>query len=207
MTPEEQAAADAATKATADAAAKATADAAAKATADAQTKALADARALVDANQPKAPDAYTAFTKPAGELVDDADLVAWSAVAKQRGWTQAQAQAQLEAHAESLATQAETYLTATKAHTEVGGAHLEMAQLHARQALDKFLPDTTPEGQALRAGLNKTGFGNWTPLVLLLSRIGKAMAEDGGAGKGGGGGGGGSAKTIAQTLYGDSPKT
>jgi hypothetical protein len=44
--------------------------------------------------------------------------------------------------------------------------------------LDRFLPATLPEGQTLRSQLNKSGYSNYAPLVLLLARIGKAMSED-----------------------------
>ena len=45
--------------------------------------------------------------------------------------------------------------------------------------LDTFLPADSPEGKTLRTVFDKTGYGNWTPLILLLARIGKANGEDG----------------------------
>jgi hypothetical protein len=46
------------------------------------------------------------------------------------------------------------------------------------RALDRFLPASEPLGARLRTELTKTGKQHDPAVVLLLSRIGKAMRED-----------------------------
>ena len=118
------------------------------------------------------------LTLPEGGRLDQSDLDEFVAMAKDKGLTSEQAQAVLTEHAQALAAQADRFLTETKSHPEIGGAHLEAAQKLANAALERFLPATAPEGQAFRSFLTKTGYGNSPAVVLLLSRIGKAMAED-----------------------------
>ena len=110
--------------------------------------------------------------------VDQADVDAFLEIAKAEGMTPEQAQAALDKHASSMAAQGERFLTELKSHPEVGGEKLAVAQQRANAVLDKFLPPDSPEGKALRSGFNKGGYDNWTPLVLLFSRIGAAMGED-----------------------------
>jgi len=100
----------------------------------------------------------------------------------------------------SLAAQHVQFRTQLEAHPEIGGAHLEAAQQNAVRALDRFLPATSPEGQQLRTAMNKSGYGDYAPLVVLLSRIGKAMAEDRPIG-GGGGAGGVDPRPTADVLF------
>lgn len=115
---------------------------------------------------------------PQGGPLDQSDVDALAAMAKERKWTNEQAQAALtEMHAQTTA-QHTGFLSTLQAHSEVGGAHLEAAQVNATRALDHFLPATSPEGAELRSVMTKSGYGNYAPLVVLLSRIGKAMAED-----------------------------
>ncbi len=152
---------------------------------------------------PKPPDKYE-LALPDGGPLDAADLDAFTAVAKEKGWTNEQAQAALTEHAEALVAQAHRFLTETQAHTEIGGDKLAVAQQHARAVLDKFLPADSPEGQVLRSGLDKTGYGNWTPLVLLLARIGKAMAEDSPIADGARASGAKAPRDAAAVLYGSS---
>ena len=124
-----------------------------------------------------APTVY-ALTVPEGGPLDAADLDSIAVQARAKGWTNDEAQAAATEYSDALKAQSTRFLTDTQAHTEVGGERLAASQEAARTVLDKFLPADSPEGQALRSGFNKTGYGNWAPLVLLLSRIGKAMAED-----------------------------
>jgi hypothetical protein len=123
------------------------------------------------------PDKYE-LVLPDGGPLDQADVDAVAAMAKDRKWTNEQAQLALtEMHSHTVATAAR-FLETTQAHPEIGGAHLEQAQVQVTRALDRFLPATTPEGAELRMALKKSGYGNYAPLVLLLSRAGKAMGED-----------------------------
>jgi hypothetical protein len=123
------------------------------------------------------PEKYT-LTLPDGGPLDAEDLPEFEAAARAAGLTNEQAQAALATRAGELTAQSERFLTATKAHAEIGGANLEAAQQRARAVLDKYLPADSAEGKELRSAMDKTGYGNWAPLVLVLSRIGKAMAED-----------------------------
>jgi len=99
-------------------------------------------------------------------------------MAKAKGWTNEQAQAALTEMSTAIGEQHTRFRTELNAHPEVGGAALEQAQLNATRALDRFLPASTPEGAQLRTAITKSGYGNFAPLVVLLSRIGKAMGED-----------------------------
>lgn len=115
---------------------------------------------------------------PAESPLDQADITSLAAIAKAKGWSQEQASAALtEMHQHAVDTAAR-FLSTLTAHPEVGGAHLEASQLAATQVLDRFLPANTTEGAELRAALNKSGYGNYAPLVVLLARVGKAMGED-----------------------------
>jgi hypothetical protein len=126
---------------------------------------------------PVVPERYE-LTLPESGLLEASDLEPLAAMAKAKGLTNEQAQAAVNEYAQSLAAQSQTFRTALDAHPEVGGAQLAAAQTHALRALDRFLPATSAEGQQLRTALNKTGYGTYAPMVLLLARIGKAMGED-----------------------------
>jgi hypothetical protein len=124
-----------------------------------------------------APEKYT-LALPAGSVLEQSDVDAFATFARERNLTNDEAQAALAEHDAALRAQSDRFLTDLKAHAEVGGDHLAVSQQRANAVLDKFLPAESPEGKVLRAGLAKSGYGNWTPLVLLLDRIGKAMGED-----------------------------
>lgn len=128
--------------------------------------------------EPNTPPEQYELTLPDGGPLEASDLEAFAALARAKGWTNEEAQTALAEHAHALTAQSERFLTELKSHAEVGGDHLAVAQQQANTVLDRFLPAESPEGQVLRSGLHKSGYGNWTPLVLLLARIGKAMAED-----------------------------
>lgn len=123
------------------------------------------------------PESYT-LQLPDGSALDQDDVKAISDIAKAKKWTNDEAQAALTEMHEQIAAQRTRMHDALVAHPEVGGAHLEAAQANAFKALDRFLPATSPEGAEFRAAMNKSGYGDYAPLVLLLSRIGKAMSED-----------------------------
>jgi len=212
MTPEEQAAADAtaaaATKAAADTAAaeKIVADKAAADTAAVDLKARgtkgAGGAGDVKADDALPPESYT-FTVPddAKELVSADDLAYFASVAKASKWTQADAQSELQAHVDrakaAVTKQAARWMAETTGDSEVGGAQLETTQRHVKSVRDRFLPASEDDGKALRTSMNTSGYGNYRPLVRLLARIGKAMAEDSPAlGKGAGG-----ERSTEETLY------
>lgn len=183
-TAEADAAAAAATAAAATAAATAAGDGTAQAAAAAAAQATADSAAATRV----VPESYT-LTLPDGSPLDQTDVDAFAVIAKARQWTNEEAQAALADLAEQTAQQHARFREALTAHPEVGGAHLEGAQARALKALDRFLPADTAEGTELRTALTKSGYGNYAPLVLLLSRIGAAMSEDGPLNRPGVGGG------------------
>lgn len=136
--------------------------------------------ANADAQKPEgAPDAYQ-LTAPDG--MDAEELKTFETFARERKLTNEQAQAALNTLPDALASQVSRFRADAEKHPEIGGEKFEKATADAVKALDHFLPATEPEGAALRRGLNVSGYGNYAPLVLLLSRIGKAMGEDGGVG-------------------------
>jgi len=124
-----------------------------------------------------APQTYT-LTLPQNGVVDDADVATVTEMATARGWTNEQAQAALTELNASLVSQAATFRAELDTDPEIGGTKFAAAQESALRVLDKFLPVTLPEGAAFRQALNKSGYGNYMPLMKLLSRIGKAMSED-----------------------------
>src|SRR5262245_17473288 len=126
---------------------------------------------------PVAPETYT-LTLPQGGVVDASDITTVTAMAKERGWTNDQAQAALNEINTSLVSQAQAFRVELDAHPEIGGTKFAVAQESAFRVLDRFLPQSSPEGTAFRTALNKSGYGNYAPLMLLLSRIGAAMKED-----------------------------
>jgi hypothetical protein len=166
----------------------------------------ADGSAKPDGEKPKAPDTYT-LTAPDG--MDAEELKAFETFARERGLSNEQAAAALEALPDALASQVSRFRADVEKHPEVGGDKLQAAQANALKALDHFLPADTPEGKALRRGLDVSGYGNYAPLVVLLARIGKAMGEDGGVGSvKAASKTGGEKKDAATLLYGDTaPKS
>jgi hypothetical protein len=127
----------------------------------------------------KAPETY-ALKVPAGAepYLDAVALKQFEAQAKKRGLTNEQAQTVLEDHADQIAEQSTAFRTETEADPIYGGEHLVETQRLALQALDKVRPAGTPRGDALRALLNRTGYGNHLEVVALLADLGKMMAED-----------------------------
>jgi len=149
---------------------------------------------------PSPPDAYS-LVLPEG--LDASDLPALEAFAREHKMSNEQAQTLVNALPDAYGAQSQRFRTESEAHPEIGGTKLAQAQALANRALDKFLPNDSPEGVALRHGLELSGYGNFAPLVVLLSRIGKAMAEDTpptGAPSHGG------EKTVEQTLYDNTPE-
>lgn len=114
----------------------------------------------------------------AAPFIDETDLRDFEALATREQWSKDDAQGFLAEQVALRKSASDKFLADAKAHPEIGGEHLEAAQRHARSVLDRFLPVTTPDGEALRRGLTKSGFANYPPLVVLLARIGKAMGED-----------------------------
>lgn len=156
------------------------------------------------AQQSKAPEKY-ALTLPENGHLDAHDLTAIETIARQQGWTNEEAQQRVNDHAAAVAAQSAHFTEQTKADPVYGGAKLPDTLKHAGLALDKLRPAGTPRGDAFRALLDKSGYGNHPEVVSLLADLGSAMAEDKTTGAHGGGGGG-ATKDAATTLYGDGPQ-
>jgi len=154
--------------------------------------------------EPVVPPVVLSLVIPQGmeTFADAADVADFTTIATREGWSNEDAQAFLSEQVTLRKQVSDTFMAAAKAHPEIGGEHLEASQRAARTVLDRFLPATTPEGQALRLGLTKTGYANYPPLVVLLARIGKAMGEDA---PGVTLGSGGVPKTAAEKLYDKTP--
>lgn len=135
------------------------------------------------AQKPKVPDKYE-LKAPEGGYVDDDDLVRVAALAKAEGWTNEEAQAQLDRHAKSVAAQADAWLAETKADPQYGGEKLAEAQKRARAVIDRVRPDGHPRRDAFLRILDKTGYGNHIEVLSFFADLGKLAAEDTPAGGG-----------------------
>jgi hypothetical protein len=147
----------------------------------------------------KAPDTYELKVPEGGRISpDDVKLV--EQIARERGLSNDEAQAVLDDHDEQLELQSGAFLEATKADKEIGGDKLDETLTLAKSALDKIRPKGTPRGDAFRALLNRTGYGNHPEIIAFMAEIGRKMQEDR---PGTGSGGGGKAeKSTAEVLYG-----
>lgn len=150
-----------------------------------------------------APDKYELkLPDGAKDWLDKTDLTTIETIARANNWTNDQAQAALEQHADALAQQSAAFRTATEADPTYGGDNLEATQKLAKAALDRIRPAGTPRGDAFRKLLVKSGYGNNLEVVSMLADLGKLMAEDQpGAGGGGGGARSGSKVPPEKKLY------
>jgi hypothetical protein len=148
---------------------------------------------------PTPPEKYE-LKVPEGGHIDGTDLVLVEKIARTQGLSNADAQALLDDHADALAAQSARFLADTTADSMYGGAKLEQTQKLARAALDRLRPKGTPQGDALRTLLDKSGYGNHLAVISLLADIGKAMAEDSPIASVGASSGG-AAKNDAADLY------
>jgi hypothetical protein len=146
----------------------------------------------------KAPAKYT-LTLPDGGRIDAHDLATIETLARAQGWSNEDAQARVNEHAAAIEAQTAQFLVDTTADTVYGGAQLDATLKHATAALDHFRPKGTPRGDAFRALLDKSGYGNHLEVVSLLADLGRLMAEDGTAG---GSGGSGETRDAATLIYG-----
>lgn len=154
----------------------------------------------VDDGKPKPPEKY-ALTIPddAKTWITTDDLKEIEVAAREAGWTNEQAQEAVEKHADRLIDQSAAFRAATEADETYGGDHLAETQRLAQSALDKLRPAGTPQGDAFRGLLGRSGYGNKLEVVAFLADLGKLMAEDSPAHAGGGGGA--PKKDAASVLY------
>lgn len=153
-----------------------------------------------DGDTPEVPEKYALkLPKGADVWIDDKDLKTFEKVARAKGLTNEQAQAEITERAEFMATQSSAFYDQTAEDDTYGGDKLEETETLARAALDKLRPKGTPRGDALRRMLVKTGYGNNLEIVSFLADLGKMMAEDKGAGSSSGAT---LSETAAEKLYG-----
>lgn len=153
----------------------------------------------------KAPDKYELkVDEDAAVFIDADDLKLIEKLARDKGLSNDQAQSIVTDRTAALAAQSEAFRVVTEADPTYGGDKLEDTMKFSKIALDKLRPAGTPQGDAFRKILVKTGYGNNLAIVSLLADLGRSMAEDM---PGGGQGGGDGQKTVADVLYGDAGKS
>lgn len=111
----------------------------------------------------------------------------------------AEAAAVIEKQKAEYTAKVATWENEVKADPELGGPNLTRTTMRSKTVLDRF---GDPE---LVEALNKTGFGNYRPLVRFMNKIGAAMESDAVVRPGGGAGGG--EKSLAERLYPELPRT
>lgn len=131
-----------------------------------------------------APETYEDFTIPDDLPVDEKRLEEFQGLAKELDLSQAGAQKLLEAHVDAIqqVSEAQTeawaevqkeWRTATENDPEIGGQKLKATIGHAKTALDAF-------GDADFVDLTEAyGLGNNPSVMRFLSKVGKAISEDG----------------------------
>lgn len=164
------------------------------------TQAQGTTQAQAQAEPP--PERYE-LRLPEQTLLDQSDLEATAALAKAEKWTNEQAQAALDAMHTGIVQQTARLRAELDAHPEVGGANLEHAQLMANRFMERYLPERELLDR-LRRDMNKSGHGNYLPLVVLFARAGKAMSEDQ-PGQGIGRAPQGPRRSDSDVLFGDMP--
>jgi hypothetical protein len=156
------------------------------------------------AAKPVVPEKYE-FKAPDGVTFDQAQIDAFSPIAKELGLTNDQAQKLVDFHtatvtnATAAVAQARVAETAkwgeqSAADADFGGVKFKENTGIAVKALDKF---GTP---ALRQALDASGMGNHPEVFRLLWKIGKSISEDTFS-SGNGGGGGAPRLSAAKTLF------
>lgn len=157
-----------------------------------------------DGQTPPAPVAPTTYTlrvpEHAEPWIDAEDVRAAERLARTQGWTNEQAQAELQAAFEERREISTALRRELEADPVYGGEHLAETERFAQLALDVIEPAGTPDGDALRALLRKSGHGNNRLIAGFLRKVGRPYAEDRPAG--GGSGGGAPKQPIEQRLYG-----
>ena len=147
--------------------------------ADPSAPPVADPAGQAPANEPpkespKVPEKYD-LKLPETSLLDAAYIDKISAVAKQNGLTNEQAQALLSEQDASLSQavsdRAAKWLEQLKSDSELGPQLSRKVELASR-VINRF------GSESLKTELNRSGFGNHPELLRFVSRVGEAMAED-----------------------------
>lgn len=154
----------------------------AKADGEAKAKADADAKAKEDAGKKIVPEKYELKT-PEGSKLSAQDVEEIASYAKERGFSQEEAQAQLDRESKlregfekaslaQLESATKEWLETAKSDKEIGGEAFPKHAELAKRVVTRF---GTPE---FKAELERTGLGNHPELVRVFVRIGKAMTDD-----------------------------
>lgn len=159
---------------------------------------------------PKAEPIKYELAIPEGDLVTAEELAEIAEVAAANGWTNEEAQAQLEAVHARRESQAAAFLEELKADPTYGGDNLATTDKRMKAVLDRHAPEGTDRGDTIRGVLKRSGYGNHVAFVGFLADIGKSYVEDtvpGGSPSGGRGPQGPlTTDVIAERLYGKTSK-
>lgn len=130
----------------------------------------------VDApKDPNAPPEKYELKAPEGSLVQAENLAALEAFAKEKGYSQAQAQALVDReHFEraSLQQRRDGWLKEVTEDKEIGGADLPKNLELSKRVIERF------GSEKFKQILNDTGLGNHPELFRFAVRMGKAAGED-----------------------------
>jgi regulator of protease activity HflC (stomatin/prohibitin superfamily) len=124
-----------------------------------------------------APEKYE-LTLPESGRIDADDLKVLEAKFRNANLPQDAAQAALEEIAAEREAESERFIAETTADPTYGGEKLTATLQAAVRTLDAFAPASTTEGKALRALLDKSGYGSKLEVVAFLARIGRTLADD-----------------------------
>lgn len=132
---------------------------------------------------PKAPDKYE-LTIPAGgeQYLGSEDLTYIEGVARESGWTNDEAQAEIAsavARSQAREEAASAKLLADfKADKDYGGANLEQTQQLSKRAIDRIFPDGHRLREPLLSTLGRKTVANNVTIVAFLAEVGRLMGED-----------------------------
>lgn len=128
---------------------------------------------------PKAPDKYALTVPDNGQAyVDEAVLAQVEKMARAAGWSNDDAQAQLNDHIETMRALSATYLTETTADKSYGGDKLDETKKFARLAIAKIRPEGHPYRDPFLKFLNRFAGENNINVVAFLADVGRLFAED-----------------------------
>lgn len=125
--------------------------------------------------KPVAPEKYD-LKLPEGSILDAKAMERIAAISKAQGLTNEMAQTLLENENKAVASyvdeQSKAWIVEAKNDKEIGGDGFTQNVALAQRVVERFGSD------ALKAELNRFGYGNHPELVRLFSRVGRAMSED-----------------------------
>src|SRR5436190_5907031 len=107
------------------------------------------------------PETYVLTVPPGSEQwLDVTDVKSLESHARDKGWTNEQAQAAVTETIALRAAESAAFRTMVEADPIYGGGNLAETDRLANLALDKVRPKGTPAGDAVRGLLARTGYGN-----------------------------------------------